>query len=126
VQETVTERCVPSCLMRVAVSPRMDVAVTPLEQRRAEVLLERLDLAADCRLRDEQFLGGAREARQPRRRLEAADQLKRRQGARHDASLSLEAVTARPDSAISSLMHSPCACCSFEIIACTPHEASSR
>ena len=40
-------------------------AMPPLEQRHAERVLERLDLARQRRLRDEQLLGGERERQPP-------------------------------------------------------------
>ena len=54
-----------------------------LEQGHAQGVFERLDLAADRRLRDEELLRRLREAQQAGGGLEAADQVERRQGARH-------------------------------------------
>jgi len=46
----------------------------PLEQRHAEVVLERLDLPADSGLGDEQLLRRLGEAQSPRRRLEPLEE----------------------------------------------------
>ena len=51
----------------------------PLEQRHAQVLLQRPDLAAHRRLGDEQLLRRLGEAQRPGRRLEALDQVQRGQ-----------------------------------------------
>jgi hypothetical protein len=51
--------------------------VPPLEQRDAQVLLQRPDLPADGGLGDEEFLGRSGEGEIPRRRLEALDQVQR-------------------------------------------------
>ncbi len=54
-------------------------AMPALEKRRAELLLERLHLARQRRLRQEQLLAGAREAQVTRRRLEALEQVEGRE-----------------------------------------------
>ena len=54
-------------------------AVPALEQRDAQVLLQRPDLPADGRLRDEQLLGRLGEGEVAGRRLEALDQVQRGQ-----------------------------------------------
>ena len=56
-----------------------ECAVPPLEQRRAERILERLDLPRQRRLRDKQFLRGQREREAPARRLETPEEIERRQ-----------------------------------------------
>jgi hypothetical protein len=55
--------------------------VAPLEERRADECLERLDLAAHRRLREEELGRGAREAQVPGGGLEAAQELERGKGA---------------------------------------------
>ena len=54
-----------------------------VEQLEAELLLQRLDLVADRALRDEQLLGGAREALVPRGGLEGLQCVERRQARAH-------------------------------------------
>ena len=50
-----------------------------LEQRHAQMLLQRPDLPAHGRLRDQQLVGGLREGQVAGGRLEALDQVERRQ-----------------------------------------------
>ena len=52
-------------------------AVPALEKRRSELLLERLHLARQRRLRQEQLLAGAREAQMTRRRVETLKEVQR-------------------------------------------------
>src|SRR5439155_6068211 len=63
--------------------------VAALEKRHADELLERLDLAAHRRLREEELGRGAREAEVPRGGLEPAQEIEGRQrtvGVQHAAS----------------------------------------
>jgi hypothetical protein len=55
--------------------------VAALEERHAYEGLQRLDLAADGRLREEKLRSGAREGQVPGGRLEAPQELQRRQAA---------------------------------------------
>ena len=55
---------------RRAGAGELDMARAAQEQRRAEFVLERADLAADGRLGEVQFLGGGAKAQAPRHRLE--------------------------------------------------------
>ncbi len=68
--------------------------VPALEKRDAERVLQSLDLARQRRLREEQLLRGERERQPPASRLEAAEEIERRQRAQR-------------------LMHSPDSCESF-------------
>jgi hypothetical protein len=54
-------------------------ALPPLEQRDAEMILQRLDLPADGRLCDEQLFGCLGEAQVPGSRLETLDEAQLRQ-----------------------------------------------
>jgi len=54
-------------------------AMPPLEERKPERLLERLDLPRQRRLRQEQLFGGERERQPPPGRLEAAQEVELRQ-----------------------------------------------
>ncbi len=65
------------------------------EQRDAEVLLERLDLVAHGRGRDEELVGRAREAQVPRRDLEGTQRIERGNGARHGGRIPSGAGTGR-------------------------------
>ena len=58
-------------------------AVEAAEQLALEPLLQGLDLVADGRLGDVQLLGGAGEAQMPRRGLEGAQSVERRQALGH-------------------------------------------
>jgi len=53
--------------------------MAPLEQRDAERVLERLDLARQRRLGEEKLVGGKREGKPPPRGLETAQEIERRQ-----------------------------------------------
>ena len=65
----------------LAVGSDLDVARAAQEERRAELVLEALDLAADRRLRDVQLVGRGVEAEQPRHRLEGAQVAQRQRPA---------------------------------------------
>ena len=56
-------------------------AVTPFEQGDAQAILERLDLARQRRLREEQLLRREREREPSARGLEAAEEVQRRETA---------------------------------------------
>lgn len=56
----------------------VDLPVAALQQRDAEMRLERVDLAADRRLRDAQVLRGERDAHAAADRDETADEIERR------------------------------------------------
>ena len=56
-----------------------EAARPALEQGHAQVILQPADLPADRRLRDEQLLGRLGEAQRTGRRLEALDEVQRRQ-----------------------------------------------
>jgi hypothetical protein len=56
-----------------------DAASRSLDEPHAELRLERLDLVADRAVRDAELAGRAREAAQPRGRLERAQRLHRRE-----------------------------------------------
>ena len=64
---------------RPALVGEREAPVGAAEQRNPQVVLERPDLAAHRRLRDEAFLGRTREAKVPGRRLEGQQQVERRQ-----------------------------------------------
>ena len=66
---------------RAADRRQRQCAMPPLEQRHAERVFQRLDLARQRRLRDEQLLGGERERQSPSRGLETAEEVERRQRA---------------------------------------------
>ena len=62
--------------------------VTAFEQRRAELFLERLDLARERRLGQEQLLGPPREREMARRSIEPLEQVQRRQARQGNGSFS--------------------------------------
>jgi hypothetical protein len=71
------ERLVRDAVQLLAGARELERPAAALEQRLADLLLERLDLAADRRLRDEQLLRRAGEAQVARRGAETAQQVER-------------------------------------------------
>jgi hypothetical protein len=59
-------------LLPAAVAGQLDLARAAQEQHAADLLLQRLDLAADGRLREAQLVGRGAEREQPRNGLEGA------------------------------------------------------
>ena len=65
------------CLQDLAGTGQAQLSVPALEQRKPDLLFERLHLAGQRRLRQKQLLGGASERKLARRRLEALEQIQR-------------------------------------------------
>ena len=63
---------------------QLDRAGAAMEQRQAELLLQRADLMAERGGRHMQFVGGFGETQMPRDRLEGAQRIERRKRLAHD------------------------------------------
>ena len=73
------ERVGHGAMERFAGARQRERAMVSLEQRHAERVLEGLDLPRQRRLRQEELFGGEREGQPPSGRLEAAEEVERRQ-----------------------------------------------